>query len=282
MSVITLFLVVIIVSAIVGSFLNVVIHRLPLILQHRWHKEACDYLKQPYTVVPEHLSLAVPGSHCPQCHKPIRWLDNIPIISYLCLQGRCSSCQHPIRLRYLLVELLTVILTCCVFWYFGYGILGVLTAIFTWTLICMFFIDLEHMMIPDQLTLGLMWMGLIVNSFSIFTVPESAVIGAVGGYLCLWLVMQGYRLLTKRQGMGHGDFKLLAAIGAWLGWELLPLVILIAAVLGTIVGIYLLCRKKHERHQPIAFGPYLAIGGWVVMMWGAQIMGLYQTGLGVS
>lgn len=260
----------------VGSFLNVVIHRLPLMMQHAWEQEARAILEQtePETTT-ERYDLWWPRSQCPNCARPIRAHENIPILSYLLLRGRCPGCATRISWQYPLVELLTAVLFVVTILFLGPTLGGLAALLFTGMLIAASGIDARTTLLPDQLTLPLLWFGLLLNLFGVFTDLESAVIGAIAGYLTLWLVYHAFRLLTGKEGMGYGDFKLLAAIGAWLGWQVLPLVLLLASLVGAIVGIALILLRGRDRNVPIPFGPYLAAAGWIALIWGDALLATY-------
>ena len=260
----------------IGSFLNVVIHRLPLMMQREWEQEARAVLEQPAVAgEPERYDLWWPRSQCPRCSRAIRARENIPLLSYLLLRGRCPGCAARISWQYPLVELLTAALFTVTIWHFGPTAAGLVALLFTGFLIAASGIDARTTLLPDQLTLPLLWLGLAANSFGLFTDLESAVIGAMAGYLSLWLVYHGFRLLTGKEGMGYGDFKLLAAIGAWLGWQTLPVVLLLASLVGAIVGIALILLRGRDRNIPIPFGPYLAAAGWLTLIWGDRLLALY-------
>lgn len=263
---------------VIGSFLNVVIYRLPIMLQKDWRKQCIDYLnlsEQPSSVTIETFNLVKPRSHCPNCQQPVKPWHNIPLISYLYLRGRCRNCQQRISWRYPLVELLSACLTIYLVWHFGISWQAAASLVFSWILLCLIFIDLDHQLLPDNLTLPLLWLGLLASIWQLFCSPQDAILGASLGYLSLWTVAYGFKKLTGREGMGHGDFKLLAALGSWTGWQLLPLIILISSLLGAIVGILLIVFRNHQRHAPIPFGPYLAIAGWVSLLWGKSLMDMY-------
>ncbi|MCW5589699.1 MAG: prepilin peptidase [Legionellales bacterium] len=270
-------------SLLVGSFLNVVIHRLPLMLKRDWLKQCEEFLDElnqqprtePLNDTLQPYNLIVPASHCPHCHKAIRLIDNIPIVSFLFLRGKSACCKQPIALRYPLVELLTVIISLIVAWQFGATLACIFAIFFTWTLICLVFIDAEHQLLPDNITLVMLWLGLLLNIYGIFTDITSAVLGAILGYVSLWLVTWLFKLITGKIGMGHGDFKLLAMLGAWLGWQLLPFIILCSAFLGAVIGLSLIALRINKAHQPIPFGPYLALAGWVALLWGPAITQFY-------
>lgn len=262
----------------VGSFLNVVVYRLPIMLNRAWQHDCEDFLKLPLTkFTPKIFNLCWPNSHCPHCNYSIGLLENIPVLSYLLLAGKCRNCKAKISLRYLLVEIITCLLTLVVFQYFGISYSFICAAVITWCLIALTLIDFEQQLLPDNITLPMLWLGLLAHSLGIFTnVPlNTAIIGAIAGYLSLWSLCYAYKLCTDKDGMGHGDFKLLAMFGAWLGWQLLPLIIFMAALLGSIFGIAMLLSKKMSKDIPMAFGPYLAISGWVAMLWGKVIMNCY-------
>ena len=258
----------------VGSFLNVVIHRLPRMMENDW-KNQCAELRGETPEEEEPLSLVRPRSRCPNCGHQISALENIPILSWLVLRGKCSDCRAPISPRYPLVEALTGLCSAGAAAYFGYGwvLLGALLLI--WSLITLTFIDADTQLLPDSITLPLLWAGLCFNLFGTFADLTSAVIGAMVGYLSLWSVYWGFKLITGKEGMGYGDFKLLAALGAWLGWQMLPLVILLSSLVGAAVGIVLIILARHGRHVPIPFGPYLAAAGMIALIWGKDLTQMY-------
>ena len=262
-----------VVGLILGSFLNVVIYRLPEMLKREWRLQ-CAELSGEQIKVPPVFNLAIPGSGCPQCGHKISALENIPIISYLFLRGQCSGCRAPIPFSYPLVEALTAILSGLAAWHFGFDAILFAVLIFIWAMIVLTFIDLNTQLLPDSITQPLLWMGLIVNLNNGFTDIHSAVIGAIAGYLTLWSVFWLFKLLTGKEGMGYGDFKLLAAIGAWLGWQLLPLVVLFSSVVGAVVGSVLILAVR-SKNATLPFGPYLAGGGLIAMFWGNQINQIY-------
>lgn len=236
----------------IGSFLNVLIYRIPLMLEEELHEGFSRF------------NLAFPGSHCPKCKYPIPWFHNIPLVSYIVLRSKCSNCRSKISLRYPLVELISCLTTLVVFSCFGIGIKTILLLILTWGLICIVFIDLDHKIIPDSLSLSLLWLGLLLNASPQGLVPLSAaVIGAAVGYLSLFCLAKIFKIIRKIDGMGNGDFKLLALFGAWFGWQVLPTIILFSSLAGTIVGIYLVVTKKMRFTEPLPFGPYLALAGWL-------------------
>ncbi|RME32903.1 MAG: prepilin peptidase [Gammaproteobacteria bacterium] len=258
---------------VVGSFLNVVIHRLPRMLEREWRQQCAELTGEPAGAEMEgRYNLVFPSSHCPHCAHPVGPLENIPLLSYLLLRGRCRACGHPIGLRYPAVELLSGICSAAVVWHFGLSLPAAGALILTWGLIALTFIDADTQLLPDDLTLPLLWLGLLLNIPGSFVPLPDAVIGAVAGYLSLWSVYWLFRLLTGKEGMGHGDFKLLALIGAWLGWQVLPLVIILSSLVGSVIGIGLMLLRSLRRDQPIPFGPYLAIAGWIALIWGDEIL----------
>jgi len=264
----------VIIGLCVGSFLNVVIHRLPRILERQWRAE-CAELAGTEAPGGERFDLVLPRSRCPSCSHAITALENIPLVSYLLLRGRCSACKARISPRYPFVEALVGILSGYVAWRFGLSAAALGALLFCWAMVALAFIDLDTFYLPDSITLLLLWTGLVFNLFGVFTDLRSAVIGAAAGYLALWSVFWLYKLATGKEGMGYGDFKLLAAIGAWLGWKALPLVILLSSFVGAAVGIALIVFARHQRHMPIPFGPYLAVAGVIALFHGAAINSRY-------
>ncbi len=254
----------------IGSFLNVVIHRLPIMMERDWRAQ-CAELAGSEPPATEPLSLIAPRSRCPQCGRQIRALENIPILSYLLLRGRCPGCRQDISLRYPLVEALTGVLFGYVGWHYGLSLAGAGALLFVAAMIALTFIDFDTQLLPDDITLPLLWAGLLFNLAGAFATLPNAVIGAAAGYLVLWSVYWLFKLATGKEGMGYGDFKLLAAIGAWLGWELLPMVILLSSFVGALVGIALIVLARHGRNVPIPFGPYLAAAGLIALFWGPQL-----------
>lgn len=261
----------------VGSFLNVVVYRLPQMMEREWRHQCKELLAGDD--VAEHaeplLTLVRPRSRCPSCGHKIRAIENIPVLSYLMLHGRCSSCGWRIPLRYPAVELLTGLLSLAVAWRYGLSVETIGGLLMTWGLVSLSFIDLDTQLLPDSITLPMLWTGLAFNLFDVHALLWDAVLGAICGYGILWIVYQAFRLLTGKEGMGFGDFKLLAALGAWLGWQHLPLIILLSSVLGALVGITMMLAKGHERDVPIPFGPYLAAAGWIALVWGNEIISAY-------
>lgn len=265
-----------IIGAFIGSFLNVVIHRIPVMLERQWKSE-CRELLEPDsnpTALPKY-NLSVPRSHCPACDHKVKAIENIPVISYLFLKGKCSSCGIKISPQYPFVELLTAIFTTIIVWKFGFSLQALGGVVFTWFLIALSGIDIKTQLLPDNLTFPFLWLGIIFNLFATYTDLTSSVLGAIFGYLALWLVFHLFRLITGKEGMGYGDFKLLAALGAWLGWQSLPLIILLSSAVGAIFGIFMIVTKLQERSQAIPFGPYLAMAGWIAMLYGEQLTTLY-------
>ena len=257
----------------IGSFLNVAILRFPRQLLHDWQGQCRELLdiEQPEEDAPP--GLVKSRSHCPSCRKTIAWYDNIPIVSWIVLGRKCRHCDAPISFRYPLVELATAVLSAAVIWHFGATAEGLAALVLTWTLIAATGIDIDYQLLPDQFTLPLLWLGLALNlMFGLFASLEDAVIGAIAGYGSLWLVYHGFRLLTGKEGMGYGDFKLLGALGAWMGWQVLPIIILGASLVGAVVGIALMIATKRGKEIPIAFGPYLAAAGWIALLWGDRIL----------
>lgn len=263
---------------IIGSFLNVVIHRFPLILKQQWQQECSEFMGLPQNTPlnPIKISLSTPASHCPHCTQAIAIRHNIPVLSYLFLKGRCANCKHPISLRYPLVEILACTLSLVAVYFCGLSWMLAAALIFTYVLICLAFIDLQHQLLPDILTLPLLWLGLLVSIPQFLTDSHAAILGAAFGYLSLWSFAKLFKLIRGKEGMGHGDFKLLAVFGAWLGWQILPLIILLSALLGSIGGLLTLQLSQQDKSTtPIPFGPYLAIAGWIAFYWGQEIMQKY-------
>jgi leader peptidase (prepilin peptidase)/N-methyltransferase len=274
----------------IGSFLNVVIYRLPIMLDREWRAQAAE-LTAPSTAAatasspqpsPARFTLATPRSACPACKAPITALQNIPVISWLVLRGRCAACKAPISKRYPLVELATGLLSAWAAWHFGFGAPAACALVVTWTLIALTGIDIDHQLLPDSITLPLLWAGLLAAVLigrqpgAVLPVsPRDAIIGAAAGYLSLWLVFHAFRLVTGKEGMGYGDFKLFAALGAWLGWKLLPLVILLSAATGAVLGILMIVLRGRDRAAPMPFGPYLAAAGWLAMLFGDTLVDGY-------
>lgn len=264
---------------VVGSFLNVVIYRLPLMMESQWRRDCCELLEVDKDKEDAPLTLATPNSHCPQCKAPVKPWQNIPVISYLLLRGRCGNCAAPISARYPIIEALSGILIVAVGYHFGPSWQLVGAMLLTWGLISLTMIDFDHQLLPDNITLPLLWLGLAFNITGTFVSLQEAVLGAMFGYLILWSVYWLFKLVTGKEGMGYGDFKLLAALGAWMGWQVLPVIILMSSLVGAVVGITLMIVKRRGKEIPIPFGPYLAAAGWISLMWGEKLL---QTYLGAS
>jgi leader peptidase (prepilin peptidase)/N-methyltransferase len=250
-------------------------------MQREWEAQ-CAELSGQMTDQHGVFNLSTPRSRCPHCQHAITALENIPVISYLFLGGKCRSCRAGISARYPLIEALTAVLSATVAWHFGFtwACLGAL--LLTWSLIALTFIDLDHQLLPDKITLPLVWLGLFFNLFGVFTDLSSSVVGAIAGYLSLWSIYHLFRLITGKEGMGYGDFKLLAALGAWMGWQSLPMIVLLSSLVGAVVGITLILLRNHQRDVPIPFGPYLAAAGWIAFLWGDQINAVYLSTFGLS
>jgi leader peptidase (prepilin peptidase)/N-methyltransferase len=266
----------------VGSFLNVVIWRLPKMLERDWREQAHDILGLPGEAPLPTYNLLLPHSQCPHCEHRIRVWENIPLLSYVFLRGRCSACAAAISPRYPLTELACGLLSAFVAWHFGFGWPACLVLVMSWGLLAMSLIDAEHQILPDVLVLPLMWLGLVVNSFGLFVSLHEALWGAIAGYSVLWSVYWLFKLITGKDGMGHGDFKLLAMLGAWGGWQILPLTILLSSLVGAIIGLLTLRLRNAKTSTPIPFGPYLAIAGWIALLWGGQITDLYWQFVGLK
>ena len=258
----------------VGSFLNVVIHRLPRMMERDWHAQAAE-LRGEEPPAGERFNLATPRSRCPHCGHQITLLENIPLVSYLVLRGRCGHCGAGISKRYPIVEAVSALLSAYAAWHFGFGAAALGALLFVWAMVALTFIDLDTQLLPDDITLPLLWLGLAFNVGGTYTELPAAVIGAMAGYLALWSVFWLFKLATGKEGMGYGDFKLLAAIGAWLGWQMLPLTILLSSLVGAVVGIVLIAVARHGRNVPIPFGPYLAAAGLIALFWGEAITERY-------
>jgi len=255
----------------IGSFLNVVIHRLPKMMERQWRSECAELAGEEAPAPVERYNLVVPRSACPSCGHRITAMENIPVVSWLALRGKCSGCSTPISPRYPAVEILTAVLSGYVAWHFGFGWAAAGALLFTWSMIALAFIDLDTFYLPDSITLPLIWLGLLFNLNGTFTTLASSVIGAAAGYLSLWSVYWIFKWATGKEGMGYGDFKLLAAIGAWLGWQMLPLTILLSSLVGAVIGIGLIVFAGRGRSVPIPFGPYLAIAGMIALFHGQSL-----------
>lgn len=268
---------------IVGSFLNVVIYRLPIMLKRGWKSECQIFLAEEGELPPQDkkhgtaavFNLNTPRSRCPHCGHAIAAWENIPVISYLILGGRCSGCKTGISLRYPAIELFSAMVTLTCAWHFGVSINAAFAILLSWVLVALAFIDLDEQYLPDSITQPLLWLGLLLNTWNLFTDLESAVIGAAAGYLALWSVYILFKKFTGKEGMGFGDFKLLAMLGAWLGWQMLPAIILLSSIVGAVIGILLIAVKRHQRDVPIPFGPFLAAAGWITLLWGHNLNQAY-------
>lgn len=274
------------VGLMIGSFLNVVIHRLPQMMEWEWQQQ-CTALLHPEdndsAPAAPPLTLNRPRSRCPHCGHRITAVENIPVISFLIQRGRCRQCAQPISWRYPAIELLSALLSIVVIHHFGASWQGAAALILTWSLIALTFIDYDQQLLPDSITLPLLWLGLLASLVPIFISAQQSIIGAACGYLALWSVYWGFKLITGKEGMGYGDFKLLSLFGAWLGWQSLPLILILSAGVGAVVGISLIIFTDHNRNKPIPFGPYLAAAGWIALLWGEQLTALYlQWALGNS
>jgi len=265
---------------IVGSFLNVLVWRLPKMLAREWRAQAHDILELPAEPKGPTYNLLLPHSCCPHCAQPIRPWENIPLFSYLLLKGRCSHCHAPISPRYPLTELACGLVSAYVAWHFGFGWQAGWVMLLSWGLLAMSLIDVDHQLLPDVLVLPLLWLGLILNQFGLFVTPADAFWGAVAGYLSLWSVFWLFKLITGKDGMGYGDFKLLAMLGAWGGWQILPMTLLLSSLVGAISGLVLLRLRNAQTSMPMPFGPYLAIAGWIALLWGGQITDFYLQSVG--
>jgi len=290
-------------ALLIGSFLNVVIHRLPIMLDRQWRTQAQEMLTEAAPAAtstppptahgpqppPSRYNLLTPRSACPHCNAPIGAHQNIPAISWLLLGGKCANCKAPISVRYPIVELATALLSAAVVWRFGFHWQSIAALFVTWALVALTVIDLDHQILPDIITIPLLWLGLLASlawnpglAAPIPTDSYSAILGAAAGYLSLWSVYWAFKLLTGKEGMGYGDFKLFGALGAWMGWQMLPLILLLSAFTGAVVGITLIVARGRDRNIPIPFGPYLAAAGWIAMMWGPQVVDGYLTVTGLG
>jgi leader peptidase (prepilin peptidase)/N-methyltransferase len=259
----------------IGSFLNVVIYRLPIMMQREWRSDCLEFLDQPSEAAAEKFNLSVPRSRCSKCGHAISALENIPILSYFTLRGKCRQCKTLISMQYPLVELFTGVISLIIGWHFGVSLQTLVGLFFSWCLIAASGIDLGHKLLPDTITLPLMWLGILLSLFNVFIDLETSVIGAIAGYLFLWSVFWLFKLVTGKEGMGHGDFKLLAALGAWCGWEMLLVIVLTSSLIAAIVGITMIILGKTERSTQIPFGPYLAGAGWISFLWGPVLLSIY-------
>jgi leader peptidase (prepilin peptidase)/N-methyltransferase len=268
-------LAILVLGLLIGSFLNVLIYRLPVMMERDWRAQARDMLALPPEEKTGTFNLFLPHSRCPHCAHQIRAWENLPVISYLLLGGKCSDCKSPISKRYPLIELACGVLSAFIAWHFGFGWQAGAVLLLSWGLLAMSVIDMDHQLLPDSLVLPLLWLGLIANTFGLFTNLHDALWGAVLGYMSLWSVFWIFKLLTGKEGMGQGDFKLLALFGAWGGWQIVPLTILVSSAVGAVLGLIILRLRNAETSTPIPFGPYLAIAGWIALLWGGQITDSY-------
>jgi leader peptidase (prepilin peptidase)/N-methyltransferase len=273
----------------VGSFLNVVIHRLPIMMERTWRHQCEEFLHEGDTKelteqhnLKEKFNLITPGSRCPHCGHKIKATENIPVISYLLLKGRCSECGQSISARYPIIEAITALLSIIVAWHFGYSWQTFAALPLTWALVALTMIDFDKQLLPDDITLPFLWIGLLCSVFALFTDIQSSLIGAVAGYLSLWSFYWLFKLATGKEGMGYGDFKFLALLGAWFGWQLLPVIILLSSFVGAVVGISLILFRGRDRNIPIPFGPYIATAGWLAMIWGHDITNWYLQFAGLA
>jgi len=282
-------------AATIGSFLNVVIHRFPVMMKREWQQECNQYLQEyhedivkkigidqlnkPIDAFPEKYNLVVPGSACTKCKTSIKPWHNLPVLGWLMLKGKCAACHAPISARYPIIEFITGLLIATLAWHFGPSWQFVFASILTFVLVALTGIDLDEMLLPDQMTLPLLWLGLIINLNHTFASPTDAIVGATAGYLSLWSIFWLFKILTDKEGMGYGDFKLLAVFGAWLGWQMLPLVILLSSLVGAVVGITMIVSKRLKQGNPIPFGPYIAAAGWIALLFGQQIVDWYLSTL---
>jgi len=260
----------------VGSFLNVVIYRLPVMMEREWRRSCLELDCDDISQLPEQetFNLAAPASRCPKCDSSIKAWQNIPVISYILLRGKCIQCKTPISARYPTIEFLTAVFSAVVAWKFGPSIECLAGLAITWCLIALSMIDYDHQLLPDSITLPLMWLGLIASLLPVFVYPQEAILGAAIGYLSLWSIYHLFKLFTGKEGMGYGDFKLLAALGAWFGWQSLPAIILLSSVSGAVIGIALITLTSRSRDVPMPFGPFIAVAGWLYLVFGEQLLGL--------
>lgn len=284
-----------VVGLLVGSFLNVVIYRLPIMMQRGWRKECLEFLQLSPSGDPgssgltvdepvaleEPFNLMFPLSRCPSCHAPVKPHQNIPVLSYLFLKGKCANCSASISPRYPIIEVFTAVTSAAVAWHFGYTMQTVFALILTWALIALSMIDIDCQLLPDNINLPMLWLGLFLSLFGLFTDSTSSIIGAIAGYGALWSVYHLFKLATGKEGMGYGDFKLLALLGAWLGWQYLPVIILLSSLVGAAIGIVMVVFVKRDHNVPIPFGPYLAAAGWLALLWGHDLNQFYLASSGL-
>ncbi|EGG93384.1 Leader peptidase (Prepilin peptidase) [gamma proteobacterium IMCC1989] len=274
------------VGLLVGSFLNVVIFRIPKMMEQEFRSECCDFLTINDEKIKQSkdkkITLSTPNSTCPSCQTPIKPWHNIPVISYLFLRGKCANCKTHISVRYPIVEAATGLLSLLTIYLLGFNSAGLVALVLLWSLICLTMIDIDTQLLPDSITLPLLWLGLIANYFGLYTSLEDALLGAIFGYLSLWSVFWLFKIITGKEGMGYGDFKLLAALGAWMGWQFLPLIILLSSLVGAVIGIAGIIILGRNKNIPIPFGPYLAIAGWIAFIWGERIIDFYFQFIGLT
>ena len=266
---------VLILGAVIGSFLNVVILRIPPLLEYDWRCQCRELLEQANSDEERPPGIVIARSKCPKCGHGIKAYENIPLLSYLLLRGKCSACKARIPFRYPLVEIVTAVLFVITIWHFGPNLQGLTALFLTALLIAMAGIDIDHQLLPDNMTIPLMWAGILISFWSVHTDLSSSVTGAIAGYLILWSVYHVFRLLTGKEGMGYGDFKLLAALGAWMGWQMLPLIVLLSSVVGAVIGVILMATGRLKKDKPMPFGPFIAAAGWIALIWGEQIINFY-------
>lgn len=272
-----------IVGLMVGSFLNVVIYRLPIMMERGWRCDCKEFLGlEPDSADSESFNLILPLSRCPHCKTAIKPYQNIPVLSYLFLKGKCAQCGQAISLRYPLIEAFTGLCSGIAAYHFGYGIELVFALLLTWALITLSFIDIDKQLLPDSIVLPLLWLGLLMSLFHIYTDPVNSIIGAAAGYMSLWLVYHLFKIVTGKEGMGYGDFKLLALFGAWMGWQFLPMIVLLSSLVGAVIGVSMVIFGDRDHNVPIPFGPYLAAAGWLALLWGNDIINLYLAAVGLQ
>lgn len=267
----------------VGSFLNVLVHRLPIMMERDWRQECSEFLDIPVEESEtSNFDLFLPASRCPVCKTPITAWQNIPVISFVFLRGRCAHCNTKISYRYPVVEIVTALISVAIAIHFGFSTETLFALILSWSLLALGLIDFDHQLLPDTITLPILWLGLLINVFGLFADTDSSIIGAIAGYLTLWTVYQLFKLVTGKEGMGYGDFKLLAMLGAWLGWQMLPVIVLLSSLVGAIVGITMILFLKKDRQKPIPFGPFLAGAGFLSLLWGPDITQYYLHYVGLN
>lgn len=271
-----------IVGLLVGSFLNVVIYRLPVMMERGWRCDCKEFLDlEPDETDNQPFNLLLPLSRCPHCKTAIKPYQNIPVISYLFLKGKCAQCGQPISLRYPLIEAFTGLCSVIAAYHFGYSPQLGFALLLTWALITLSFIDIDKQLLPDSIVLPLLWLGLLMSLFHVYTDPVNSIIGAIAGYMSLWTVYHLFKLVTGKEGMGYGDFKLLALFGAWMGWQFLPMIVLLSSLVGAVIGISMVIFGDRDHNVPIPFGPYLAAAGWLALLWGNDIIKMYLTAVGL-